>query len=308
MASAPGRGILVGWSVSILAFAVGGACHSGAGSTADLADAAAGDGATERSATAAPLDAMVTEVANPILAIPGLSVWLDPGVGVSRTAAGVETWTDRSAMKHTFIVQTATDTLPTLGVVGSQPGLVFNGRNRALIEGTPSPAQEDSLTFGSGGFALALVFRSSTAPTDPVVLAAMQGPWLGLAGPDISPLVTLTPLYLTLDSAGLKARVAEHDFQVEVPAAQQTSTHLFVLNLIGEHLTIRLDGHVGLDAPNAFAGVVPSFDYEPLYIGEWDFDFRGFSGAVGDVMVVKGAAAPTSIDDLERYLLEKYAI
>jgi hypothetical protein len=296
------------WVVSLAALAAGAACHATAGSNPSVADAAARETAFEATATSSPLDAADAEVSNAILAIPGLSVWLDPGTGVSQTPAGVETWTDRSVMKHVFIAQTVTDALPKLGVVAGQLGLVFDGRNRALVEGAPSAAQQDSLTFTAGGFAVAIVFCPSESPPERTVLAALQGPWLGSLSANVPPPEPPGPLYLTLDSAGLNAQVATQNFRLDVPAAERTSAHLFVLSLVGEHITIRIDGHASLDAQGAFSGNVPRFEYAPLYIADWDFDSQGFSGAVGDVMIVKGTAAATSIEAIERYLLQKYAI
>jgi hypothetical protein len=83
--------------------------------------------------------------------------------------------------------------------------------------------------------------------------------------------------------------------------------HMVLFMLSGTTLLIRADGRAAGTVSAGQAPIAP-LDYQPFYIGDWDFDFWGFAGTVGEVVVIKGAAANGTVSALEGYLKTKYGL
>jgi hypothetical protein len=128
------------------------ACGGRAASAGPNADA----GGSESSTTIA---------SGPPLSIPGVSVWLDGDVGIGIGAAGIERWADRSGQGHVFVGHNLAygpadvAVRPQPGRLGGHGAVRFNARNRMIIEEFPTPEQQAGLTFGLGGFLIAVGFR-----------------------------------------------------------------------------------------------------------------------------------------------------
>jgi hypothetical protein len=259
---------------------------------------------------------------SPPIAIAGVSLWLDGDLGLSMGATGIDRWADRSGQGHVFLGQSvlsySQQTMQYFRLPHPQPARVaghgavrFNGGNRMIVEERPSAAQQASLTFGQGGFLLAVVYQAEQlAPLQaydisPLVVA--DGPWISEPPyTNVPPTTGLSvPFRLEFSTAGLEASAA--GLSVDLGKGYGPGpTHMLVVKLDATTLSVRTDGQP-LDS-NSNGSVQGPLDYEPIYVGNWDFSDVGFIGAVAEVVVLKGAPSDATVATLEGYLKTKYRL
>jgi hypothetical protein len=292
--------------------------HADASSGGDAAAEAVADSADRPAPDAdgrpaADAQETIPAPAGPPLAMPGISVWLDGDVGVVEADQRVATWADRSGLGHVFVGQRASEAGPHSTRLGNHGAVRFDGKSRVVSERFPAPDQEASLTFLQGGFLLAVVFQAdhlSEAMNPAVMVTAMQ-PWIPAIGMEPGNGDVLLPhsqsFEIDISMAGLVAfsRDGAHvpapgDYGPERP-------HLAVVELESTTLTVRIDGRPTAVMPNALSAS-DSLAYAPLYVGQWDFDIRGFEGAIGEVVVTKASPGSAWVTALEHYLLAKYEL
>lgn len=267
-------------------------------------------------------------VPTPPIAIAGLAVWLDGTMGVvaSDPDGGIATWADRSGLGNVFLGEALVPNQPpqTTDINGLGAVAFTGGLNRVIIEEYPSPAEKEALTFESGEYALAIVFRADAPITDggalgDPILAMARTPWLGNMPTGFLP--DSAPLSLTLSASGLITLSVTGGPYVHVVGTASLLVdfvgvpHLLIVSVSGPGVAMRLDGKplavlTTLDPPNpscpyVLPQCVTPFDYAPVYLGGWDWPFTGFRGSIGDFVLIKGNPAG-DLNRLESYLLAKY--
>jgi hypothetical protein len=258
-------------------------------------------------------------VSAPPLSISGVSLWLDGDMGVGVGASGIERWADRSGQGHIFLGQGTGDALqnqvrPQAGRLGGHGAVRFNTRNRMIIEQFPTARQQTGLTFGLESFLVAVVFQTeSETPLGhgPTPLVMMRGPWFPFPPSPTLPLVPPTdsdPLDFLFTDGNLTAAagVTQADLGKNYGPGLP---HLVIVVVAGAGaaIEIRADGQPAGTVSHSQPTISP-LDYRPIYIGDWDFDWLGFDGTVGELVVVKGATESATVAALENYLMAKYGL
>jgi hypothetical protein len=242
-------------------------------------------------------------------------------MGVTVGADGIERWADRSGQGHAFLGQSVgydpqSFVRPQPGRLGGHGAVRFNTRNRMIIEQSPTAEQQKGLTFGLEGFLVAVVFQTESKPPfgsgqiTPIVM--MLGPWIPAP---LTPDFTLTapapdnePVALSFMDGMLTAGAGHMGVDLGYSYGPGLPHMvIFVMTAGGQTLAIRADGQPAETASNS-QQVISPLDYRPVYIGDWDFDWLGFGGTVGELVVVKGAIEGATVSALEGYLKAKYGL
>jgi hypothetical protein len=238
-------------------------------------------------------------------------------------ANGIDRWADRSGQGHVFLGQSALtssqQTMQLFRLPHPQPARVaghgavrFNGGNRMIVEERPSAAQQASLTFGQGGFLLAVVYQAEQlAPLQayaisPLVVAL--GPWISeppYANVPPFPEGLSIPFQLEFSPGGLEVSAAALSMDLG-NGYGPGPTHMLIVKLDAKTLSVRTDGQPFDSKSNG--EVQGPLDYMPIYVGDWDFSDVGLVGTVAEVVVLKGAPSDATVATLEGYLKTKYRL
>jgi hypothetical protein len=273
------------------------------------------DGLANRSVSDAGSDG----VSAPPLSIPGVSLWLDGDMGVTVGATGIERWADRSGQGHVFLGQgegydLQSQARPQPERLGGHGAVRFNTRNRMIIEQFPTARQRTGLTFGLDGFLVAVVFQNESATPlahGPTPLVMMRGPWIpSPPSPTVPPwpAANSDPLDFLFTDGNLTAAagVTQADLGKNYGPGLPHMVIVIVAGA-GAAIEIRADGQPAGTASHSQPTIFP-LEYQPIYVGDWDFDWLGFDGTVGELVVVKGATESATVAALEGYLMAKYGL
>jgi hypothetical protein len=240
--------------------------------------------------------------------IPGLAVWLDGDYGVTSSGHGIDSWLDRSPQRHLFAGQTPFGAWPAPASLRGHGAVRFDGRNRIISERDPTEPQADSLTLGGAGFLMAMVFQADASPAESMVLAAVTGPWSDTAPNANVPAPSgSAPLFLFLEPTGVGATIGRQNVVANAPV-DFTAPHLLEVGVADDRISLRVDGHEVASEACAPSCATTDFKFAPVFAGNWDFDLRGLEGVVGELVLVKGAAAPAVAAAIEGYLTGKYGL
>ena len=261
------------WGLLFLAAACSGSSPGGSTGTTTVPDAG----------PAGPFDIAIAS--SPPIELGGTVLWLDANFGVARDGAQVRAWTDRSGLGHVFERDGAGDPGPTADRLAGHGALRFAGHSGMALAGTVEPPAHAALTIGARDFLLALVLHRE--PGGPGArLFALSAP----EAPAPEALLQLQPT--------LEFRLGEK--LVTAPATLDgLQTRLVVVVRQGGTLRVRIDGEEVGSAPAEPAELpflVPSVGGE------------GFTGLVGEVVLVVGETVEAAGEPLEAYLRQKYGL
>lgn len=269
-------------------------------------DGRAGDDATP-SSDAGDGDRTTDATQAPQLDLPGIVVWLDADVGIAAAGSGLVTWTDRSPYQHVFLAQAAEGDMPALTKLNGHGAVQFSGRNRVISEYAPSAAQQDALSLGRD-FVVAMVFLPAREVRQRAVLTMAMLPWI--ASPP-QPNVTTPPMHPTFTI--MTQTDSTTSFQagagsLDVGGGFALSPQRLVMSTeAGGHIRVRLNGQLQTGTPSIDADPSDG-SYAPVYLGAWDFDSRGFEGAVAEMVIVRGLADAATEQALDDYLKLKFSL
>jgi hypothetical protein len=284
-----------GWALVLLVLACGSNAQPTSPSNAPTTDAG----------PAGPFD--ITIASSPPIDLPGTVLWLDADFGVAREGAQVRAWTDRSGHGHVLEREATTDPGPTADRLAGHGALRFGGHARMVLAADIEEQARAALTLGDQDFLIALVLRKEGGAADPIFFALAPQALGAAAGPPMALLSLQPALQFTLDAGGSRSTVA-------TTAGLDGGPRLLVVTGQGPRLTVRIDGQQVGDRPfgrltgERMDGTMVSLPFLAPFVGAWDFDLPGWSGLIGDVVVVAGPGIGDAIAPLEDYLKKKYGL
>jgi len=276
-------------------------CSGGAQPSPPTRATAAGD-----AGPSGPFD--ITIASSPPIELPGVALWLDADFGVARDGAQVRAWTDRSGHGHVLLREATTDPGPGTEHLAGHGALRFGGHSRMVLAESIEEQARAALTIGDEDFLVALVVRKDGGAANPTFFALAPSP-AGSDGDTPRALVSLEPmLTFTLAEGGARSAVPTR------AALDGAAPRLVVVASVGPRLLARLDGQEVGTRPfgrlegERMDGAPVELPFLSAFVGAWDFALPGWSGLVGDVVVLTGPGVEGAIEPLEAYLKQKYGL
>jgi hypothetical protein len=287
------RKVGTGWIVTLMVLGCSSSPQTASPNNASPTDAGA----------AGPFD--ITIASSPPIDLPGTVLWLDADYGVAREGAQVRAWTDRSGHGHVFEREAVADPSPSADRLAGHGALRFGGHARMVLAQTIEDQARSALTLGDQDFLIALVLRREGVATQPTFFA--------LAPPD--PTATAPMALLSLEPALQFSLIGESSRSTVMTAASlDGGPRLLVVTSVGPRLAVRVDGQeagmrpFGRLAGERMDGAPLSLPFLAPFVGAWDLDLAGWSGLIGDVVVVAGPGVEAAVPPLEEYLRHKYGL
>lgn len=249
----------------------------------------------------------ITIASSPPIELAGVALWLDADYGVARDGAQVRAWTDRSGHGHVLVPESNGDGDPGSERLAGHGALRFGGGSRMVLAAATEEQARAALTIGDQDFLIALVVRKDGGRPDPTFFAL--APYPVTADFEAMAAVSLDP--------ALAFTVSRHGSASGVHTRANLDggkPRLVVVASIGPRLVARLDGYeigmrpLGRLEGERMDGAPIALPYLAPFVGEWDFDIPGWTGLVGDVVVVTGPGVEGAIEPLEGYLKQKYGL
>jgi hypothetical protein len=283
-----------GWVVALLVLACSSAPQPNSANNAPTTDAG----------PSGPFD--ITIASSPPIDLPGTVLWLDADYGVARESAQVRAWTDRSGHGHVLEREAIDDAGPTTDRLAGHGALRFAGHSRMVLARTIEDQARTALTIGDQDFLIALVLRKDGGGPAPTFFALAPPDLTATAAPTTA--LSLQPnLQFTLTADGSTSTAM-------TPAGLDGGPRLVVVTSVGPRLVVRVDGQeVGMRpfgrlAGERMDGVPLTLPFLAPFVGGWDLDVAGWSGLVGDVVVVAGPGVDEATAAVEEYLKKKYGL
>jgi len=234
-----------------------------------------------------------------------LVLWLDAGALALTNGQDVPAWSDLSgAANHALQAFDSYRPIYTASAINGLPAVTFDGAQSHL-----EIADALTLRWGTGDFAILVVARGAPSQATNAMLYQKSNLSSPFAGPNF---------YVNADKPSSSRRA-----QIQLDASTYTGTlagvgdtvaRLFVgarraasgasvleMRVNGATETTLSIGAVDIDAVGQ-AVIIGHNGYNP------NSGFQAFEGDIAEVCAVRGALSDAELDDLEGYLMSKYAL